>query len=111
LRRGFRECGDREREAADRRHGLAELVVQLVRDQPALLLDPLLDQPAELAALLESRLRLARLALGGDLVLDGLRHRIERLADRARLGARERRQAEAEIPAADPREPVDDDRD
>src|SRR5690606_21296762 len=89
----------------------AELVVQLVRDQTPLLLDALLDQPAELAPFLEPRLRLARLALGGDFVLDSLRHRIERLADRARLGPRQRREAEAEIAAANSRESVDDDRD
>src|SRR5690606_9882578 len=74
LRRRFGPGRDRERETADGRHRLAELVVQLVRDQTPLLLDALLDQPAELAPFLEPRLRLARLALGGDFVLDSLRH-------------------------------------
>ncbi len=80
--------GDGEREAADRGDRLAELVVQLVRDEPPLLLDALIGERGHFAALLEARLRIARLTLGAHLVLESRRHAIEGAADDVRLGAR-----------------------
>ena len=53
--------GDGEREAADRGDRLAELIVQLVRDQSAFLLDALVRQRSHFPALLEARFRLVRL--------------------------------------------------
>src|SRR5207249_11846891 len=65
------------REAPDGGHRLRELVVQLVRDQAALLLHALLDEQRQLAALLEPRARIACLALRLHLVLHRLRHAVE----------------------------------
>ena len=47
--------GDGEREAADRGDRLAELIVQLVRDESAFLLDALVRQRSHFPALLEPR--------------------------------------------------------
>jgi hypothetical protein len=61
---------DRERQAANACDRLTELIVQLVGDQTPLLVDALLDEPAELASLFEPRLGFARLSLGFHFVLD-----------------------------------------
>ena len=79
---------DREREAADGGHRLAEFIVQLVRDQPPFLFDALVGERGHFAALLEPRLRVARLTLRQHLVFDRLRHAVERVADDLRLGTR-----------------------
>src|SRR6266403_5083125 len=85
---------DGRRETAYGGHRLAEFIMQLVRDQAPLLLDPLLDEQRELAALLEAGAGLARLALRLHLVLHRLRHAVEGRPDRVRLRSRQARSEE-----------------
>jgi hypothetical protein len=60
---------DGHRHTADRRDGLAEFVVQLMRDEATLLLDALLYEERHLAPLIEPRLSLLRVLLRLHLVL------------------------------------------
>ncbi len=102
--------GDGLRQAPNRGHRLTEFVVQLVRDQAPFLFDALVRQGSHFAPFLEPRLGIMRFALGQDLVLDGLRHAIERRADGVRFIAGKRRQTEAQIPLLDAFETRRDDR-
>src|SRR5438876_11404751 len=74
------------------------------------LLHALLDEQRQLAALLEPRARIACLALRLHLVLHRLRHAVECGADRARLGAGQRRESIRELAALESLEAVHDHR-
>src|SRR5690606_415429 len=99
----------RDRERADRRDRLCELIVQLTRDRAAFLVQTLLDELRQLAPFCEPRFGIARLELGLPLALDRGGHAVEGGADEGSFGSREGRQTIGELAVLDTLETRSDD--